>query len=374
MAADPPISDPHVPDPRAPDPHRAVRIWLWIVYGFIAIMVAIGGITRLTGSGLSMVEWRPLMGALPPIGETEWLAVFDQYKQTPQFAQVNDWMSLADFQRIFFWEYLHRLLGRLIGVVFLVPWLVFVFRRRLRGPLAWRALLAFVFGGLQGVLGWYMVSSGLVDVPAVSHYRLAAHLGLAFFVANYVLWFGLDLNPHAIPAHAARPGTARATWSVLVLVALQSVYGAFMAGTRAGWLFATFPDMHGEYVPTSAFAAGSIWQNLLANPVAIHFVHRTLAYAVVIAVAWWWWRARRQAAHPRQRRIAHFVGGTLLLQFSLGVATVLFAVPVWLATAHQAAALLLLSTLVAAAHAFSARASLAPAMPERDSGRGPRGL
>ncbi|MEZ4463423.1 MAG: COX15/CtaA family protein [bacterium] len=190
---------------------RAVRAWLWVVWGMILTMVVVGGITRLTGSGLSMVEWRPLMGALPPLSEAEWLAVFEQYKQSPQYQQVNHWMTLGDFERIFFWEYFHRLLGRLIGVVVLVPGLWFLVRRRLRGKRAVQVLLAFVFGGLQGLLGWYMVKSGLVDVPAVSHYRLAAHLSLAFFVGCWILWILMGLRAPAVRTPA--PRVARGRWS-----------------------------------------------------------------------------------------------------------------------------------------------------------------
>ena len=172
-------------DRSTPDPRGPVFYWLVAVYLMIAAMVLIGGVTRLTGSGLSMVTWRPLMGTLPPLNEADWLAVFEQYKQSPQYLQVNDWMGLSDFKRIFFWEYVHRLFGRLIGLVFFIPWVWLAFRKHLRGRWAARSAVAFVLGGLQGLLGWYMVKSGLVDEPTVSHYRLAAHLSLAFFVGAF---------------------------------------------------------------------------------------------------------------------------------------------------------------------------------------------
>ncbi|MCA9546692.1 MAG: COX15/CtaA family protein [Myxococcales bacterium] len=334
--------------PQPTDHTPAVRRWLWFVFALITAMVAIGGITRLTGSGLSMVEWRPLMGTLPPLSEAEWLRVFDQYKLSPQYAKVNHWMTLADFQRIFFWEYLHRLLGRLIGLVTFFPWLYFVLRKRLSGRTARRAFLAIVFGGLQGLLGWFMVKSGLVDRPEVSHYRLAAHLSLAFFVGAYVLWVIADLDPRPSRARVGR----RWTWTVGVLLALQIVYGAFMAGTRAGYLFSTFPDMNGVLVPDTWLRLSPAWHNLVENHVAIHFIHRCLAYLVAGAVLALATVGLRRAQAPGDRRAAALLGGLVAVQFGLGVWTVMGGVPIAVATAHQVVAFWLLGALVWFAHAF----------------------
>lgn len=335
----------------------AVFVWLCFVYLLILAMVLIGGITRLTGSGLSMVEWRPLIGWLPPLGEQAWQAVFAKYKLSPQYQQVNAWMTLADFQRIFFWEYLHRLLGRLIGVAVIVPWVVLLLRRRLDRRLAWRSGLAIIFGGLQGLLGWFMVKSGLVNEPAVSHYRLAAHLALAFFVACWILWLLLDLRAEACPEPARETekasGLRRAAWAVVALIAVQIVWGALMAGKRAGFMYATFPTMNGEWIPSGIGAMSPGWRNLLENPIGIHFMHRTLAYLVVLAVLAFWWWARRSAVETR-RKSAHLLLGLVLLQFLLGAATVLWHVPIWLATFHQGVGLLLLSAALAAAHAHRA--------------------
>ena len=332
-------------------PARSVVVWLSVLLAMVVLMVVVGGVTRLTGSGLSMVEWHPLMGALPPMDEAGWVAAFEKYQRFPQYQQVNDWMGLADFQRIFFWEYLHRLLGRLVGLVFFVPWAWLVARGRLRGPWMWRTLLAGVLGGLQGLLGWFMVKSGLVDVPAVSHLRLAAHLGLAFFVACWIAWLLFSALPDDSEA-TPRPGVARAAWAALSLVALQTAYGAFMAGTRAGFLYATFPDMHGELVPALA--------DPLNDPTTIHFVHRTLAYVVALVVAGWWGAARRAATSTRQRLAADLAAGLVVMQFGLGVATVVLTVPTAIATAHQLGALALLSALLFGAFVFSRGDRVAP--------------
>jgi len=318
----------------------------------ILAMVVVGGITRLTGSGLSMVEWQPLMGALPPLSEADWLAVFDQYKHTPQYQQVNHWMTLGDFERIFFWEYIHRLLGRLIGLVVMVPGLWFLIRRRLRGGRALRVLAAFVFGGLQGVLGWFMVKSGLVDVPAVSHYRLAAHLSLAFFVGGWILWILLDvLAPSTRMGHR---GVRRGAVAFLVLLSLQIVYGAFMAGSRAGYLFATFPDMNGAYWPEHA---GLGWPDLTSNPLTIHALHRHFAWVVLAAGLGLAWKAYRAASDRGQRRAAVALVSLLGVQMALGIATVMGGVPIAVASAHQGVAFVLLCGTLWIWHAFFDRAA-----------------
>lgn len=364
--------------PPAEIPARAVVVWLWTVYGFIAAMVLIGGITRLTESGLSMVDWHPLMGALPPLSEADWQAVFARYQQSPQYQQVNHWMTVGDFKAIFFWEYFHRLWGRLIGVVFFVPWLYFTLRGRLRGRWAGRALIAFVLGGLQGLLGWFMVQSGLVDVPAVSHYRLAAHLSLAFFVGAYVAWLALDMRPGPAPAEPDRArGVYRAGWAFIALLAVQIVYGAFMAGTRAGYMYRTWPDMNGAFVPAGLGVMEPVWLDAIANPDTINFVHRTLAWLVAAFALWLAYAGFRRAADARGRRAAVAVGALVVAQFVLGVLTVMHAVPVALGAAHQLGAYLLLTAALVLVHALRPRAgaltpalSAPPASPDR-SGSAP---
>ncbi len=318
---------------------RGVLIWLWIVYGMIVAMVAIGGVTRLTGSGLSMVEWRPLMGALPPMSDAEWQAVFEKYQESPQYQLVNHWMELADFQQIFFWEYVHRLFGRLIGMVFFVPWLVFAIRGRLRGRLLRRTFGAFVLGGLQGVMGWYMVKSGLVDVPAVSHYRLAAHLMLAALCACWVLWIALDLhtpNPQA----GSTPTRRRLAIALVALVSIQVAWGALMAGARAGLQFDTFPTMGGALLfPDGIGTLGAL--DAFDNPITIHAIHRALAWLITLSAIAWWVTTRASVAS--RRRAATTFAGLCLAQIALGAATVILHVPTHVATVHQVVGFLLLS-------------------------------
>ena len=245
-----------------------VATWLLCLYLMVFAMVIVGGTTRLTGSGLSMVQWHPLMGALPPLSESDWVETFQKYQASPQYKLVNRWMLLSDFKRIFLWEYAHRLLGRLIGVFFFVPWLFFLVRRRLDGPLAWKTLVAFLLGGAQGLLGWFMVKSGLVDNPEVSHYGLAAHLVLALVVGHYLLWLFLDLRaPPAGRSRSQPRSTSDApTWSFIALLALQIVFGALMAGKHAGLVAATFPDMNGEWVPSTLFSIEPWWRDPRRKP------------------------------------------------------------------------------------------------------------
>jgi cytochrome c oxidase assembly protein subunit 15 len=314
-------------------------------------MVIVGGITRLTGSGLSMVEWRPLMGAIPPIGEAQWLDVFEQYKSSPQYAQVNHWMELEHFKQIFFWEYLHRLLGRSAGIVAFVPWVYFLIRKRMTPRTAFRAFLAILFGGSQGLLGWFMVKSGLVDIPEVSHFRLAAHLGLAFFVGQWILWLLLDIRSQPRTEAQARPALARWLAGFIALLSVQVIYGAFMAGTRAGWMFATFPDMNGAYLPGPFFNGASLVGDLLNNPWAIHWVHRFLAYLVTVAAIGLAIALRRgPRSNEDARRASALLVVSILVQFVLGVLTVVLSVPIWAAVAHQACAFLLLACSVFALH------------------------
>ncbi|MBI4953394.1 MAG: COX15/CtaA family protein [Myxococcales bacterium] len=346
----------------SPSGHRSVVVWLALVYLSILVMLSLGGITRLTGSGLSMVEWHPLMGAIPPLGHDAWQEVFEKYQQSPQYKLVNHWMTLGDFQQIFLWEYLHRLWGRLVGVAYVVPWAVLLWRRRIRGRLAVRTFIPFVLGGLQGALGWYMVASGLVDVPAVSHYRLAAHLGLALVVACYVQWLALDLSaPPAPTAAPARRTLGVAAWATFALVALQVAYGAFMAGTRAGHLYSTFPTLNGDWFPPQAFAYEPWWRNVLESPFGIHFVHRTLGWLTAAAVLVFAAYAWRRATTPVGRFATRALVVLVVVQMTLGALTVVLHVPVWAAALHQLCGALLLSCALAAVHASRGAPRRAPA-------------
>lgn len=327
----------------APAP-RAVRVWLNLVFLMVVLMTAIGGITRLTGSGLSMVEWRPLMGALPPLGEAAWVDVFHKYQATPQYQLVNSWMLLADFKRIFFWEYLHRLLGRSIGLVVFLPWLYFLARRQLSRRLVWQTVGLLLLGGSQGLLGWYMVTSGLVDVPRVSHLRLASHLLLAFVVAQAILVVRLGLDPTTAGARRLPVGALLGLSVLGLAVMVQSSWGAFMAGTRAGWFAQTFPDVNGVYSPAALAGDQGLLYAIVFELGPIHATHRLIAWLLIplvvaaVGVAW-------RSGAPQVQRGLLAIAGLFLLQILLGWLTVVLTVPTAIAVTHQVVALLLVSAV-----------------------------
>lgn len=336
--------------PESPDASTGVVLWLVTIYAMVFLMVLIGGITRLTGSGLSMVEWKPLMGAIPPLSEQEWTEVFEKYKTFPQYQKVNGWMDLAAFKKIFFWEYIHRLWGRLIGLAVFIPWLVFLIKKALPKRTKVGALIAILLGGAQGALGWYMVKSGLVDVPAVSHFRLAAHLVLALVVAQWILWLILDLKAPWRNGAAPLPGGAKLPTFLLGILYLQITYGAFVAGKRAGFMSSTFPDMNGEYLPGAFFTSASLASDFLQNPLAIHYTHRALGTIVLVAfIGAGVWLARN-LTEKSDRRLSKSLIHAVLLQFTLGALTVVLVVPTSWAVLHQGGAVVLLSVVTALLH------------------------
>jgi len=340
-----------VPDAAAPaDSRRAVAWWLWVCAALIFAMIVLGGVTRLTRAGLSIVEWQPITGAIPPLTASQWHEAFEQYRRTPEYLQVNAGMSLAQFQRIYYIEWAHRLLGRVIGVAFLIPFLYFLLRRRIERTLAPRLAALFALGALQGALGWYMVASGLVDVPRVSSYRLTAHLGLAVLIYGYTVWLALGLT-------APRADGVRGAWFAqsarltLAAVYLMILSGGLVAGTRAGFLYNTFPLMNGEWIPPAAFALQPWWVNVFENVATVQLDHRLLAYALLVLVLGSWICLYRRAPAARVRRAAHLLLAALLGQIALGIATLIYVVPAPLAAAHQAGALLVFSAALYVAHA-----------------------
>jgi len=323
-----------------------VQRWLLCVWALVFLMVVVGGITRLTGSGLSITRWQPITGILPPLSEEAWQAELAHYQQSPEFREVNAWMELSDFKRIYFWEYVHRLLGRLIGFAVLVPWLVFLFRKRLRAAFAWKTAGVFVLGGLQGALGWYMVKSGLIDEPRVSHFRLAAHLLLAFLVGQLLLWLALEAGDGSEArgvGDRVHRRIVRATWALIAFLGLQTLYGAFMAGLRAGYYFGTFPDMNGYFAPTPFFKAATLAQNLFSYPPAVHWIHRALAFVVLGGAVALWIYIQRSSGHRHVRRAGLWLALIVFAQLNLGAITVLSRVQIGWAVAHQGLAYLLLS-------------------------------
>ena len=330
--------------------NRAVAAWLLVCCALVFAMVVVGGVTRLTHSGLSIVEWQPIVGTLPPLDEAAWLEVFGKYKQTPEYRLVNPGMNLEGFKGIFWWEYVHRLLGRLIGAAFLLPLLWFALRGRIARALAWKFAAIFGLGALQGALGWYMVQSGLVDNPRVSQFRLTAHLGIAFLIYAAMLWIAFDLLfARAGPVSRRLRGFALA---LAVLVFVMVLSGGLVAGTRAGLAYNTFPLMNGRFVPPEIFSLDPWYLNFFSNMATVQFDHRLIAWLLAFLVPWFWLRVRREAAPRRVKLAADLLLGALTLQIALGIATLLLAVPVPLAAAHQAGALLVFSAALFAAHSL----------------------
>ncbi len=336
---------------------RAVAVWLLLVAALVFAMVVLGGVTRLTHSGLSMTEWRPLTGWLPPSGAAAWEAEFENYKRTPEYRKINLGMSLAEFKAIFWFEYAHRLLGRLIGAAFAMPFLYFVARRRLRGRMVAKLVAIFLIGGLQGLLGWYMVKSGLIERPDVSPYRLTAHLGLAVVVFGLILWTALDL---LAPPAGAPSGLRRGALALSALVFVAILSGGFVAGLDAGFVYNTFPLMNGSWVAPEAFSGRPLVRDLFENPVTAQFDHRVMALATSVAVLGFWVVARRAALPGRARLAVHALLAALAAQVALGVMTLVQVVPVALAALHQAGALVLLGAALVTAQAMGRRPAWPP--------------
>src|SRR5687767_153641 len=273
-----------------PQTHRgsdhAIAAWLLACCALVFAIVVVGGITRLTRSGLSITEWQPILGALPPLSDADWQLAFDKYRQTPEYMQVNKGMTLEAFKRIYWWEYVHRLLGRIVGVAFLVPFVVFAIRGRIPSGYAWKLAGVFVLGGMQGVLGWYMVQSGLVDDPRVSQFRLTAHLALAFLILGAMLWLALSLLYPRLPRPLSSVATSARRWAIatLVLVLAMVVTGGFVAGIRAGFAYNTFPLMNGSLVPGEILMLDPVWKNFFWNMATVQFDHRLIALLLVCCV------------------------------------------------------------------------------------------
>jgi len=319
----------------------AVRVWLAFVAALVALMVIVGGATRLTDSGLSITEWQPILGAVPPMNEADWGEAFEKYRATPEYQRVNRGMSLDEFKRIYWWEWAHRFLGRVIGLAFLAPFLVLLAVGAIPRRQVPRLAGLFVLGGLQGAIGWWMVRSGLVDRVDVSQYRLAVHLTLACVIFAAILWTIFEATPPRHPV-AASPGLRLGAGALLALVLAQIFLGGLVAGLDAGLAYNTWPLMDEQVVPDGLFAASPWWVNPFENVLTVQFNHRVLAYlvalvAVIHAVALWTLGARARAL-----ALSAAVG----LQVALGIATLLHAVPLGLALAHQAGALLLLALAV----------------------------
>jgi cytochrome c oxidase assembly protein subunit 15 len=325
---------------------RRVALWLLICCTMIFAMVVIGGITRLTESGLSITEWKPISGIIPPLSEAEWQAEFELYQRIPEYQEINRGMTLEEFKGIFWWEFIHRVWGRLIGVVFLLPFVWLLRRRDIRREMIPHMIGLFVLGGLQGALGWYMVSSGLAERTDVSQYRLTAHFLLALAIFSYALWLALTLLRRGAPVDAAAARLRPLLWLTALCIALTLTFGGFVAGLNGGLVYNSFPLMGGQLLPSDAFQLP--WSPF-EDPVTAQFIHRWLAIAsVFLAIGLWLRRGKLIAGAAKP---IGFLAAMAVIQAGLGIATLLLIVPIPLAAAHQAGAVVLWTLVLWSLHA-----------------------
>ena len=339
---------------QSPNPHcqhdRQIAYWLFFCAAVIFGMILLGGVTRLTSSGLSMVDWKPIMGVIPPMTQTDWQEMFLKYQQFPEYQKINVGMSLEDFKPIFMYEYLPRVLGRLIGVIFIVPFLFFYFSRRIKTGLTPKLVIMLIGGGCQGLLGWYMVKSGLVDNPHVSQYRLTAHLGAAVLIYGFILWtaFGLVLTARAQPVELQRFSIG-----LSALIYLMILSGGLVAGTHAGNAYSTWPLMGDSFVPAGLYAMTPAWLSAFEDITTIQFNHRMFAYLIVALVVAFAIRAFRFGIVGRLKVGIFCLIGLLGMQVTLGISTLIFYVPIPVAAAHQVGAVALLTASLFISHCLS---------------------
>jgi heme a synthase len=326
------------------DRRRLLRAWFWSGALLTFVILVVGGITRLTQSGLSIVDWAPIMGVIPPLSEAQWQEAFDRYRQFPEYQQLRQGMTLSEFQFIFFWEYFHRMIARFIGIVFLVPFVFFWIRGYFNRPLLKRALALFALGALQGLVGWLMVASGLVDRPHVSHFRLAIHLSIAFAIFGCCVWYAADLKVSSVrervPA-VARRSMLGGLYLVGGLLAVQIFWGALVAGLKAGLFFNTFPLMAGGWLPPQGMDLQPALLNLVENPITVQWMHRLLGTVLGVVAIGFYLRVRSGVVDAASRRMNAALLGLILFQYLLGVLTLIYRVPVTLGVAHQAAAMVI---------------------------------
>ncbi len=329
---------------RAESNRRLVRLWLYFICALVAAMVVVGGATRLTDSGLSITEWRPLLGAIPPLNDLDWQAAFDLYKQIPEFQKINSDMTLQGFKFIYWWEWSHRFLGRIVGVAFFVPMVWLWLSGRLEGWLKPRLLLLFALGGLQGFIGWWMVMSGLVERVDVSQYRLATHLLLASIIFAYAMWVARGLAPHS--TKAGPPGLRGQAMIITLLVLMQIFLGGLVAGLDAGLAFNTWPRIDGAWVPDKLWILKPVWLNLFENIKTVQFIHRMSAYLLFAFVLFHMFISFGGEASPhRNRAIVLFL--LITAQAMIGIATLLKQVPFDWAISHQFGGIVVLGFAVA---------------------------
>lgn len=329
---------------------RLIAYWLFFCAAVIFGMILLGGVTRLTESGLSMVDWKPLMGVIPPMSEADWQHMFDKYKQFPEYQKINMGMSLEAFKSIFMYEYLHRVLGRLIGIIFILPFLYFYLTKRIKKGLTPKLITMLIGGGFQGLLGWYMVKSGLVDQPDVSQYRLTAHLGAAVLIFGFILWtaFGLVNETSQQPKDLSI-----FSYSLSGLIFLMILSGGLVAGTKAGYAYSTWPLMGDSFIPSGLYSMSPLWLSAFEDITTIQFNHRIFAYCIVLLVVLFTIKALKANIQGAARTGLFVLIGLLILQVTLGVSTLIYHVPIPIAAAHQVVAVALLSASLFISHCLS---------------------
>lgn len=338
-----------------PEAGAAVRIWLWCVAALVFAMVVVGGATRLTDSGLSITEWQPILGAVPPLSDADWRDAFEKYKQIPEYAIVNKGFSLSEFKAIYWWEWTHRFLGRFIGVAFAIPFIGFLLAGKLRGRFAAKLLGVFALGGLQGGIGWYMVMSGLVDRIDVSQYRLALHLSVAFAILSLLVWLALDAGrrDERVRLQTVSRGEWWFAFALFALVFVQSGLGALVAGLKAGYAFNTWPLMDGSFVPEGILELSPWYLNVFENIPTVQFDHRIVAYMLVALALVHVVKIARSADDERLVGTGGLLAGGLLVQMGIGIYTVISAVPLHLGLAHQAGAAVVVGLATLHLHAMT---------------------
>ena len=324
---------------------KQISIWLVSVMFLLCLIVLIGGLTRLTRSGLSIVEWKPITGVIPPLHEEEWIQEFEKYKQFPEYQKKNINMTLSEYKFIFFWEYIHRVIARLIGLVIIIPYLFFFFQNKLTKNLKIHGVLLFSLVCLQGLLGWFMVASGLINNPAVSHYRLAAHLCLAYLIICYVFVLLLNLYSENIRKNNIPKWTYCIHGFAFVII-IQIIYGAFTAGLKAGYIHNTYPLMGGNFIPDGISYLPSFFQNIFENKVTVQFIHRWLGALLFIFSVFIFFNYRNDLSNNRQKIFFYLTFLGTVLQFILGIMVLIFGVPIWMGVLHQGIAILILISVV----------------------------
>ena len=323
-----------------------IPVIVWLLSGCLLIftMVIVGGITRLTGSGLSMVDWKLFAGSIPPVNNQQWVETFELYKQFPEFQKQNYMFTLAEFKSIFFWEYIHRLLGRLIGLVFIIPFIYFLIKKRLSKKLTLQCIVLLFMGASQGAIGWWMVKSGLVNNPDVSHFRLATHLITAFLTFSYTFWVALSL---IYPNKSHQNKTLyKLSFILMIVVIIQIIYGAFVAGLDAGKVYNSWPKMNNDWIAESVYSMTPLWNNFVNGIAGVQFIHRTFAFVVLFLIIYIFYQSRKTPLIQLEKNAINLLLVTVFFQMVLGIITLVLGVPIWLGVIHQLGAFILLASTV----------------------------